>query len=149
MAEPSPAKMAELKQQVLMDKIMELSDNLGDPKRYFPSLRSAGLLDQSDCETIVHEVTTRDKVSKFLDIIYGRKGKNGKPAFDVLVNALVSNRVHLSIARMLQAALEKAVQEELMIAGENPDQTSKFLAPNKASLCAYVDEVTCSFESAV
>ena len=104
--------MAELKQRVLKDSVMELSQNLGDPRRYFPRLRTAGLLDQSDCETIDHEVTTRDKVVKFVDIISeGRQGRHGEPAFDVFVEALINERVHLFIAKKLQGALSKALKE--------------------------------------
>lgn len=108
------AKLKLLKKQVLLDQVELLSDDMGSPERYFPQLRSAGLLDRYDCETIRHLVTTRDKVLKFVDMITeARQGREKRPSFDVLVEILNKEGVHASVARGLQRALAKAKDEEL------------------------------------
>ena len=108
------AKLVQLKKQVLLGQVQLLCDDLGTPERYFPHLRSAGLLDRHDCETIRHVVTTRDKVLKFVDIIEPRHGKDGRHAFDILVEVLNKEGVHSSVARGLQRALAKAREEEIL-----------------------------------
>lgn len=117
--ELSQAKVKSLKKQVLQDHVDILTTDLGDPDRYFPRLRSAGLLDRHDCEKIRHEVTTKDKVSKFVDILSeGRQGKDGKTTFDVLVDVLKNEGIHASVARGLQRALARAEEEEVRMIGK-------------------------------
>lgn len=106
------AKLNQLKKEVLQGQVQLLCDDLGTPERYFPQLRSAGLLDRHDCETIRHLVTTRDKVLKFVDTIDSRHGRDGRHALDVLADVLNKGRVHTAVARGLQRALARAKEEE-------------------------------------
>ena len=106
-------RIKELKKQALEDQVHDLSENLGDPKRYFPALRAKGVLNRDDCEIILNEVTKRSKVTKMVDLLCeGRQGKDGSSVFDVLVEVLNREGVHTSLARKLQKALEKIIQEE-------------------------------------
>ena len=101
--------MESLKRQVLTEELEMLVYNFA-PQRYVPALQSRGILDRHDRETISNEVTTEDKVMKFVDILCeGRQGRDGTPAFDVLVEELVREGVHTYAARQLQIALERAV----------------------------------------
>ena len=54
--------MNELKGKVLIGRVDYLSDELGDPARYFPALRAKGVLFPEDCERIKAKVTAREKV---------------------------------------------------------------------------------------
>lgn len=109
--ELTDAKVRELKKQAILDQVELLSNDLGNPERYFPQLRSAGLLDRFDCETIRHQVTGREKVVKFVDIITeGRGGEDATPPFDLFVDILNQEGVHTSVARGLQRALARAKQ---------------------------------------
>ena len=111
--------MKELKKQVLEDQVHDLSENLGDPKRYFPALRAKGVLNRDDCEIILHEVTKRAKAAKMVDLLCeGRQGRDGSSVFDVLVEVLNREGVHTSLARNLQKALEKVLQEEEALLSE-------------------------------
>ena len=108
------SRVKELKKEVLLDYVEGFTNDMGSPERYFPQLRSAGLLDRFDCEKICHEVTTADKVQRFVDIIVeGRQGRDGRPVFDVLVDILNKEGIHSSVARGLQRALAKAKDEEI------------------------------------
>lgn len=85
-----------------------LCEELGDPGRYFPYLRSKGVLDNGDCEMIRAEVTSQAKTEKFVEMISkGRQSGRGEHPFDVLVDALKKQRVQAHIARQLQKALAK------------------------------------------
>lgn len=102
---------ADLKREVLEEQLETLC-LIGDPSRYFPKLRSVRVLSREDCELIRHEVTSKDKVLKFVDLLLeGRQGKYGRHAFDVLVDVLIHLSVHASVARQLQMALAKKREE--------------------------------------
>lgn len=117
--ELSDTKVNQLKRQVLETHVQAFCEDMGNPERYFPQLRSAGLLDKEDCETVRHEVTTRRKVEKFVDILCeGRQGRDETPAFDVLVEVLNREGVHSSVARGMQRSLARAKQEEISLMGE-------------------------------
>lgn len=117
--ELSETKVKQLKKQVLETHVQALCEDMGNPERYFPQLRSAGVLDKDDCETIRHEVTTRRKVERFVDILCeGRQGRDGTPVFDVLVEVLNREGVHSSVARGMQKSLARAKVEEISSMGE-------------------------------
>lgn len=113
------SRVKALKKRVLQDQVDALTMDMGSPERYFPQLRSAGLLDKFDCEKIRHEVTGQDKVQKFVDILSeGRQGRDGRSAFDVLVDVLNREGVHSSVARGLQRELARAKEVEIRVMGE-------------------------------
>ena len=56
--------MNELKAKVLIGRIAYLSEELGDPARYFPALRAKGVLYPDDCDKIKAKVTASEKVSE-------------------------------------------------------------------------------------
>ena len=115
----SETKVKQLKKQVLETQVQAFCEDMGNPERYFPQLRSAGVLDKDDCEVIRHEVTTKRKVEKFVDILCeGRQGRDGTPAFDVLVDVLNREGVHSSVARGMQKSLARAKEEEISMMGE-------------------------------
>lgn len=108
----SQKKLKELKNLALEDQIKAMCDNLGDPRYYYPQLRSKGILSKEDCQLINHEVTEANKVMKFVDLLTGRVARDGSTAFDVLVEVLKSEGRHTDLARGLQRSLEKLRQEE-------------------------------------
>ena len=115
--ELSESQTRSLKKQVLRDYESKLTEGMGNPERYFTKLRSAGLLDRYDCEKIRHEVTSRDKVGVMVGILdQGRQGRDGRSPFDVLMDVLIEEGVHLAVARGLQRALARAKEEELQVA---------------------------------
>ena len=57
-------EMNELKSEVLRERIDYLCEELGDPGRYYPALRSKGVLTLDDCERVKSKVTSREKVSE-------------------------------------------------------------------------------------
>lgn len=103
-----------LKKSVLEDQIGFLSEELGDPGRYFPYLRSKRMLDSSDCQLIRAQVTFKDQVQELIGLLNSRQSSKGEGAFDVLVDALKKQRVQAHIARALQKALAKAKEEGIM-----------------------------------
>ena len=104
------AKMSEneMKSQVLTGQMNYLCEELGDPGRYFPYLRSKGILDNEDCQRIRSEITSQAKTESFVETISrGRQSGRGEHPFDVLVDALKKQRVQAHIARQLQKALAR------------------------------------------
>lgn len=105
------ANMKELKDEVLESQIEFLGEELGDPGRYFPQLRSKGILDVSDCELIRSKVTLMEKIQALIGLVKGRQSNKGDHSFDILVDALKKQRVQAHIARGLQKALAKAKED--------------------------------------
>lgn len=108
---------AHLKRSVLEDQMGFLCEELGDPGRYFPYLRSKRMLDSSDCQTIRSQATFREQVLKLVGILKCRESSKGEQAFDVLVDALKKQRVQAHIARTLQKALARASEEPTITNG--------------------------------
>ena len=96
---------------VLEEQMGFLCEELGDPKRYFPYLRSKGTLDNIDCQSIRAQTTFKEQVEEMISLLKGRQSRKGEHAFDVLVEALKQQRVQAHIARSLQKALAKARNE--------------------------------------
>jgi hypothetical protein len=107
-----------LKREVLAENIDEISNQLGDPGRYFATFKAKNLLDQSDCEHIKGQTTSIEKAMRFIDLIRERDGRNGEHSYDVLVNALKRMKVHIHIVRILNQALAKK-RSELKIKKSN------------------------------
>lgn len=107
-----------LKKQVLEEQMGFLCEELGDPKRYFPYLRSKGALDSSDCQSIRAQTTFKEQVEEMVSLLKGRQSRKGEHAFDVLVEALKQQRVQAHIARSLQKALAKAKEDTTMSNGK-------------------------------
>ena len=105
------AGLKKLKDEVLESQIEFLCEELGDPGRYFPQLRSKGILDSSDCELIRSKVTVKEKVQELIEFVKGRQSNKGEHSFDVLVDALKKQRVQAHVARGLQKALAEAKEE--------------------------------------
>ena len=74
-----------LKFKVFYEHMDYLSEELGDPERYLPSLKARGVLDEMDCEIIRSKVTSRKKANVFVETVYERESSTGKPAFNVFV----------------------------------------------------------------
>lgn len=115
----SDTELRELKRKVLELHVPVLARDLGKPSRYYPQLQGEGVIGKTEREEIDHKVTTQAKVQQLVDFLSegGRRGKNGRSAFDVLVDVLEREGVHVSVARGLQKALAKAVEENLQIKG--------------------------------
>ena len=107
-----------MKQFVLEDQMAFLCEELGDPGRYFPYLRSKRMLDSSDCQSIRSQVTFKEQVQSLMDLLKSRQSSKGESAFDVLVDALKKQRVQAHIARALQRALAKAKEEGVVYNGK-------------------------------
>jgi len=88
-----------------------LCEELGDPGRYFPYLRSKGMLDPQDCQTIRSKAAFKDQVQELIEILKARESNKGEHAFDVLVDALKKQRVQAHIGRTLQKALAKVKED--------------------------------------
>lgn len=107
------------KQMVLEDQIGFLCEELGDPGRYFPYLRSKRMLDTSDCQSIRAHATFKDQVQELIGLLKSRQSSKGEGAFDVLVDALKKQRVQAHVARALQRALAKAKEEGVLSNGKH------------------------------
>ena len=103
--------LSALKNDVLKENIDKISDQLGDPGRYFASFKAKEILDRTDCETIKAQVTSIEKANVFIDTISGRRGRKGEHPYDVFVDALKRMKVHIHIVRILNQALAKKIAE--------------------------------------
>lgn len=106
-----------LKKSVLEDQMGFLCEELGDPGRYFPYLRSKRMLDSTDCQSIRSQVAFKDQIQELIGLLKSRETSKGEGAFDVLVDALKRQRVQAHIARALLKALAKAKEEITMTNG--------------------------------
>ena len=113
----SERRLRDIKTQVLEQEMNFLCEELGDPGRYFPHLRSKGLLDDSDCQNIRSKVTARDKTQEMIEIVKKRVSTKEEHSFDVLVDAFKKQRVQAHIARGLQKAFSKAKVEAFRYEG--------------------------------
>ena len=127
-----------LKRSVLEDQMGFLCEELGDPGRYFPYLRSKRMLDSSDCQTIRSQATFREQVQQLIGILKGRESSKGEQAFDVLIDALKKQRVQAHIARTLQKALTRASEEPMLTNGMQLLAASLFV-------CLFVCSFVCLF----
>lgn len=100
-----------LKDEVLESQVEFLCEELGDPGRYFPQLRSKGILNATDCQVIRSKVTFKEKIEELVALVKGRESNKGEHSFDILVDALKKQRVQAHIARGLQKALAKAKED--------------------------------------
>ena len=107
----SSEQLKELKKSVLLDKLAYLCEELGDPGRYFPELRSKHVLDVTDTDVIKSKPTELEKTTEFVTIISKRSASNGQHGLDVLVEALRKQRVHAHVGRTLTRALNKKKAE--------------------------------------
>ncbi len=103
--------LKEVKTQVLEEQIGYLCEELGDPGRYLPQLRSKGILNSEDCQIIRSKVTFTEKTHALVELLKGRQSTKGEHSLDLLVDALKKQRVQAHIARGLQKALAKATDE--------------------------------------
>lgn len=126
-------KIKLLKKIVLEDQMGFLCEELGDPGRYFPYLRSKRMLDSMDCQSIRSQVTFKEQVQQLIGVLKGRQSSKGEHAFDVLVEALKKQRVQAHIARTLQKALAKAEEENVV-----PDGMLVMLKDYSRSICMYL-----------
>ena len=109
--EGSRLNLKELKAEVFYGQIDFLSEQLGDPKLYFPSLKARGVLDETHCEIIRSKVTSREKAEAFVEIVYKQESSTGEPAFDVFVELLLKEVVQAHIASVLLKAFAKRKAE--------------------------------------
>ena len=137
--------LRELKSEVFYDQIGYLSGELGDPERYFPSLKAEGVLDETDCEIIRSKVTSREKVDAFVETVYKRESSTGEPAFDVFVELLLSQVVQAYIARALQQAFAK--RKEMSAFGRKRLEGERQLSKSMDELS--IGEVSSGLESLV
>ncbi|KAK3586971.1 hypothetical protein CHS0354_026686 [Potamilus streckersoni] len=92
----------DLKIQVLEEKRAELCKNL-TAFEHFPYLRSKYILTLEDEEVIKQELTSKQKNSKFLDILI----KRGPKAFDELVKSILEIKTQVFLAEMLNKTYEE------------------------------------------
>ena len=108
----SKARLKELQSDVLQSQALSLTENIGDPVRYFPALISSGVLPLHDRQIIQSKVTSTEKILKLVDFLCeGREGRDGITGFEALVDALKKGGVHSSAAKGLEDALKKAIEE--------------------------------------
>ncbi len=98
-------ELDELKKSVLLEKLDEISEQLGDPGRYFASFKAKDILSQTDCELIKAEKTSVERSYLLIEKISQRRGRRNEHPFDVFVGALKRMRVHVHIVRILNTAL--------------------------------------------
>ncbi|KAL3871522.1 hypothetical protein ACJMK2_039515 [Sinanodonta woodiana] len=92
----------DLKIQVLEEKRAELCKNL-TAIEHFPYLRSKYILTLEDEEVIKQELTSKQKNSKFLDLLI----KRGPKAFDELVKSILEIKTQVFLAEMLNKTYEE------------------------------------------
>ena len=115
----STSQTKKLKHEVWDEQIAYLTEELGDPSRYFPYLMSKGVLSGDDCARVKAEVTNSEKVRKLVEIVKKRESKLGDPSLDVFVDALKKQKVQAHIARALQRAYAKKKEVlELKLEGQ-------------------------------
>ena len=119
MSSLSVEQLNRLKESVLLDKMGYLCEELGDPGRYFPELRSKNVLSTVDTQLIKTKPTDREKTEVFVELISKRRSNHGQHGLDVFVEALKKQRVHAHVARTLLRALNKKKAEV--------EKTSKFI----------------------
>ena len=102
-----PIKVNQLKESVLLEKMDYLCEELGNPGRYFPELRTKNVLNTTDTQFIKTKPTDREKLEEFITMISKRRSSHGQHGFDVFVEALRKQRVHAHVARTLLRALNK------------------------------------------
>lgn len=105
-------ELQKVKQEVLKEQEAYLCEELGDPGRYFPFLRSKGVLAQQDCESIRNQPTTDLRVGVFVKALVTLRGNSGVSAFDVFVEALKKQKVQAHIARSLLKAFARKKGEK-------------------------------------
>ena len=96
-----------VKTLVLQTEMSYLCEELGDPGRYIPSLRSKNLLDSKDADLIRSKPTSNEKVELLIDLVLKREGHTSEHPLDILINELKKQRVQVHIARRLQRTLKK------------------------------------------
>ena len=112
-AKLSAEELKRVKRDVLKDQLRYLCEELGDPGRYFPCLKSKDLLSQVESETIRSKTTTQEKVEEFVRVIGDRReSKKGEPVFDVFVEDLKRQKVQAHIARALQRTFARKKAEK-------------------------------------
>lgn len=107
----SEDQLKKLKEDVLVEKMGWLCDELGDPGRYFPELKSKRVLNATDTQLIKTKPTDREKIEEFVTLISKRRGAHGQHGLDVFVEALMKQRVHAHVARTLLRAFNKKKAE--------------------------------------
>ena len=112
-------ELSKLKFDVLKEKVDDISQQLGDPGRYFASFKAKDLLDHADCERIKAEITSIEKATKLISMLDNRKGRKGEHPYDVLASALKKMRVHVHIVRILNEELAKKKSELKAIKSES------------------------------
>lgn len=111
MSSLSEEQVYRLKESVLVEKMSWLCDELGDPGRYFPELRSKRVLSVTDTQLIKSKPTDQDKIMEFVTLISKRRGDHGQHGLDVFIEALKKQRVHAHVARILVRTLNKKKAE--------------------------------------
>ncbi|KAK3088304.1 hypothetical protein FSP39_017281 [Pinctada imbricata] len=91
-----------IKIEILEEKRAYLCKYL-DPKSYFPSLRSASLIDSDDEELILAEPTRKRRCEKLLDILMLR----GPLCYEGLIRAIQYVRTQTFLVETLNKELEK------------------------------------------
>lgn len=115
----SDGDLKRLKAEVLRDQLYYLTEELGDPSRYFPFLKSRHVLEANDCDRIRGRVTARERTEEFVETLGRHKeGARGEAAFDAFVEALKRQKVQAHIARTLQKAFAKKKAEAEKRKGE-------------------------------
>lgn len=104
-------QLMRLKESVLIERLDYLCEELGDPGRYFPDLRSKSVLNMTDTQLIKSKATDREKTEEFITLISKRRSSHGQHGLDVFVDALKKQRVHAHVARVLLRSFNKKKAE--------------------------------------
>lgn len=107
--EITPAELDELKFEVLKAKQMEISEQLGDPGRYFASFKAKDFISHTDTEEIKTEKNSIERTNLMIEKILGptgkKRGRMNEHPYDVFVAALRRMRVHIHIVKILNNEL--------------------------------------------
>ena len=91
-----------LKAIVLLSEISYLKENIINPRRYFPVLKTKRVLSDEQCENIKGQLTAECRVQRFIEYI-----SLEERGFDVFTEALVHQKVRAYVARYLRRKLDK------------------------------------------
>lgn len=107
--EITAAELDVLKFQVLEATQEDISEQLGDPGRYFASFKAKDFISHADTEEIKAEKTSIERTNLLIEKILGpkrnKRGRMNEHPYDVFVAALRRMRVHIHIVKILNNAL--------------------------------------------
>lgn len=115
-------KIKAIKLDVLEKQRYYLGKSLGDPSRYYPFLRSKGIIDANSVQRINAKVTNADKVELLIDeLLNYKEGRCQEHPLDILVDGIYREGVQNHIARvLLKTFLKMCTEGDLLYEESKP-----------------------------